>query len=72
MTDQPIGDDEELERQLRDAVATPCRTTCSGSRTGLFTWRTIDAELAELELADVEATAGVRGGEPSNGDVRRR
>ncbi len=60
MTDRPIGDDE-LERRVRDAVRDPVPEELLRISNGLFTWRTIDAELAELELADAEATADVRG-----------
>jgi hypothetical protein len=64
MTDQPTSD-AELERQLRDAARDPVPDELVRISAGLFTWRTIDAELAELELGDVETTAHVRGGEPS-------
>jgi hypothetical protein len=63
MSNQPTSDDE-LERQLRDAARDPVPDDLVRISTGLFTWRTIDAELADLELADADATAAVRGGEP--------
>ena len=60
MTDRPIGD-EDMERWLREAVHDPVPDELLRISQGLFTWRTIDAELAELELLDVDADAGVRG-----------
>jgi hypothetical protein len=64
MTDVPISDDE-IERRLRDAVHDPVPDDLVRISAGLFTWRTIDAELAELEVVDVDARATVRGGEPA-------
>lgn len=63
MTDHP-GDHADLERRLRDAVRDPVPHDLVRIAAGLFTWRTIDAELAELELADADASSAVRGGEP--------
>src|SRR6188768_2138757 len=60
MTDDDRMSDEELERQLRAALSDPVPDSVLRASEGLFTWRTIDAELAELELMDAEA-AGVRG-----------
>src|SRR5688572_7244661 len=60
MTDRPIGDDD-LERVMRDAMRDPVPELLLRISDGLFTWRTVDAELAELVLADAEATAEVRG-----------
>jgi hypothetical protein len=60
MTDRPI-DDDELERRVRDAVHDPVPGELLRVSSELFTWRTVDAELAELVLADAGATAGVRG-----------
>lgn len=57
-------DDAELERRIREAVHDPVPNELVRISTGLFTWRTIDAELAELELADVDAAPAVRGDEP--------
>ena len=64
MTDQPTSD-ADLERQLKDAARDPVPDELVRIAAGLFTWRTIDAELAELELGDLETTALVRGGAPS-------
>jgi hypothetical protein len=64
LTDQPTSDDG-FEQQLRDAARDPVPDDLVRISAGLFTWRTIDAELAQLDLGDVEATAGVRGGEPT-------
>jgi hypothetical protein len=64
MTDQPTNDNE-FERQLRDAVRDPVPDDLVRISIGLFTWRTIDAELAELEVGDIDAEAAVRGGEPT-------
>ena len=60
MSDQPISD-EELEIQLREALYDPVPDDVIRISEGLFTWRTIDAELAELELSDADASVGVRG-----------
>jgi hypothetical protein len=63
MTDRP-NSDNEFERQLRDAARDPVPDDLVRISMGLFTWRTIDGELAQLEMGDVEALARVRGGEP--------
>lgn len=59
MSDQDQGD-QELERRLRNSLRDPIPDDVLRMSEGLLTWRTIDAELAELELADATG-AGVRG-----------
>ena len=59
MSDDDLSD-EEFEQQLRAALSDPIPDAVLRASEGLFTWRTIDAELAELELVDAER-AGVRG-----------
>jgi hypothetical protein len=59
MSDNPLSD-EELEQRIRGALHDPVPDDVLRISEGLFTWRTIDAELAELELADA-ASVGVRG-----------
>jgi hypothetical protein len=63
-TNEPFSDDE-IERRLREAVHDPVPDDLLRISAGLFTWRTIDAELAELEVIDADASATVRGGEPA-------
>ena len=58
MSDDHLSD-EELEQQIRAALQDPIPDDLIGISEGLFTWRTIDAELAELELSD--EPVGVRG-----------
>ena len=58
MSDEHLSD-EELEQQMRAALQDPIPDDLIGISEGLFTWRTIDAELAELELSD--ESVGVRG-----------
>src|SRR3954463_13666060 len=58
MSDDHLSD-EELEQQIRAALHDPVPDDLIGISEGLFTWRTIDAELAELELSD--EPVGVRG-----------
>ena len=60
MSDDHLSD-EELEIQIRAALHDPVPDDLIRISDGLFTWRTIDAELAELELSDSEQSAGVRG-----------
>ncbi len=65
MSDQP-GDDE-LEGELRRTAASldPVPPELLQAAADAFTWRTVDAELAELvydSLADEDAMALVRGG----------
>jgi hypothetical protein len=60
MTDNPLSD-EELEQRIRAALHDPVPDDVIRISEGLFTWRTIDAELAELELADADSAVGVRG-----------
>ena len=57
--------DEELEQRLRDSLHDPVPDDVLRISEDLFTFRTIDAELAELELADAEAAAAVRGDDPA-------
>lgn len=59
MSDDRVSDDE-LERRLRASLSDPVPDAVLRAAEGLFTWRTIDAELAELELVDPELAA-VRG-----------
>ena len=60
MSDDHLSD-EELELQIRAALNDPVPDDVLRISEGLFTWRTIDAELAELELSDAEEAVGVRG-----------
>ncbi len=60
MSDDHLSD-EELELQIRAALNDPVPDDVIRISEGLFTWRTIDAELAELELSDSDQPAGVRG-----------
>jgi len=62
MSDEHLSD-EELELQIRAALNDPVPDELLRISEGLFTWRTIDAELAELEFADTEQPVGVRGEE---------
>ncbi len=57
--------DEELEQRLRDSLHDPVPDEVLRISEGLFTFRTIDAELAELEAADAEAAGAVRGEDPT-------
>ena len=66
MRDQP-GDDE-LEEELRRTAASldPVPSELLQAAADAFTWRTVDAELAELvydSLVDEDAMALVRGGQ---------
>ncbi len=60
MSDEHLSD-EELELQIRAALNDPVPDDVIRISEGLFTWRTIDAELAELELSDADQPVGVRG-----------
>lgn len=60
MSDDSLSDDE-LEQRLRAALRDPVPEEVLRVSEDLFTWRTIDAELAELETTDSTAMAGVRG-----------
>ena len=60
MSDEHLSD-EELELQIRAALNDPIPDDLIRISEGLFTWRTVDAELAELELRDADELAGVRG-----------
>src|SRR3954463_4550412 len=62
MSDDHLSD-EELEQQIRAALHDPVPEDLMRISVGLFTWRTIDAELAELELTD--ESVGVRGEDTS-------
>jgi hypothetical protein len=62
MSDDSMSD-EEFEQRLRDALADPVPDDVVRISNELFTWRTIDAELADLEIADSDEPVGVRGGE---------
>jgi hypothetical protein len=62
-------DDDELERELRDAAGLldPVPDRLVRAAAGLFSWRTIDADLAALvfDSADAQPAAAVRGpGQP--------
>src|SRR3954453_24017110 len=58
MSDDHLSD-EELEQQIRAALHEPVSENLMRISEGLFTWRTIGAELAELEVSD--ESVGVRG-----------
>lgn len=60
MSDEHLSD-EELERRIRGSLHDPVPDDLLRISEGLFAWRTIDAELAELEIADADAAAVVRG-----------
>ena len=62
MSDEHLSD-EELEQRIRDSLYDPVPEDVLRISEGLFTWRTIDAELAELELIDETSAAAVRGAE---------
>jgi hypothetical protein len=64
MTDTPS--DDQLFRQLAEALAEadPAPPDVLEAAKGSFTWRTVDAELAELAFdSAVQEVAGVRGAE---------
>ena len=60
MSDESVSD-EELELRIRAALQDPVPDDVIRISEGLFTWRTIDAELAELEIAAADQPVGVRG-----------
>jgi hypothetical protein len=65
----PDDVDDELERELHDAAGLldPVPDRLVRAAAGLFSWRTIDADLAALvfDSADAQAAAAVRGpGQP--------
>lgn len=60
MSDEHLSD-EELEQRIRGSLHDPVPDDLLRISEGLFAWRTIDAELAELEIADADAAAAVRG-----------
>lgn len=69
MTDDPQALDQELDDELRRIAARldPVPEALVRAAEAAFTWRGVDAELAELafdSLADRESLALVRGGEP--------
>lgn len=59
MTDDDQAE-QDLEQRLRRSLHDPVPDAVVRMSEQLFTWRTVDAELAELELAEL-AGAGVRG-----------
>jgi hypothetical protein len=63
-----MPDDDELEQELRQAgqLLDPVPARLMADAVEMFSWRTIDAELAELafDSAGAQAAAAVRGAEP--------
>ena len=63
-----MPDDNELEQELRQAgqLLDPVPARLMADAVEMFSWRTIDAELAELafDSAGTQAAASVRGAEP--------
>jgi hypothetical protein len=63
-----MPDDDELEQELRQAgqLLDPVPARLMADAVEMFSWRAIDAELAELafDSASAQATAAVRGDEP--------
>jgi hypothetical protein len=60
MSDDSLSD-EGLELRIRAALQDPVPDDVIRVSEGLFAWRTVDAELAELELAGADEPVGVRG-----------
>jgi hypothetical protein len=60
MSDEHLSD-EELEQRIRGSLHDPVPDDLLRISEGLFAWRTIDAELAELEISEAEVAASVRG-----------
>ena len=54
--------EESVEADLHAVLADPMPASVVAAASGLWTWRTIDAELAELSEQELAPSAGVRDG----------